>query len=85
MKEIEQILKTEVEKYINNSPYKNDKTIDGLSNRLKYVSENAKEVTENVNRLANEYLEKNPNIDSEKLIEIAKDLVQRFLASPVNG
>ena len=85
MKEIEQILKTEVEKYINNSPYKNDKTIDGLSNRLKYVSENAKEVTENVNRLANEYLEKNPNIDSEKLIEIAKDLVQRFFASPVNG
>lgn len=85
MKEIEQILKTEVEKYIDNSPYKNDKTISGLSNRLKYVSENANEVTENVNRLANEYLEKNPNIDSKELIEIAKNLVQRFLASPVNG
>jgi hypothetical protein len=85
MKEIEQILKTEIEKYINNSPCKNDNTIDGLSNRLKYVSENAKEVTENINKLANEYLEKNPNIDAKELIEIAKNLVQRFLASPVNG
>ena len=85
MKEIEQILKSEVEKYIDNSPYKNDKTISGLSKRLKYVSENANEVTENVNRIANEYLEKNPNIDAKELIEIAKNLVQRFLASPVNG
>ncbi|MCW2117991.1 hypothetical protein [Flavobacterium sp. 7A] len=85
MTDIEQILKSEVEKYIDNSPYKNDKTIGGLSNRLKYVSENVNEVTENVNRLANEYLEKNPNIDAKELIEIAKNLIQRFLASPVNG
>ena len=48
MKEIEQILKTEVEKYINKNPYKNDKTIKGLSNRLKYMSDNAQTAIGNI-------------------------------------
>ena len=85
MKEIEQILKTEVEKYINKNPYKNDKTIKGMSNRLKYMSDNADEVTKKVNLLSNEYLEKYPETNVKELTEIAKNIVQRYLASPVNG
>ena len=45
MKEIEQILTKEVEKYIDKNPYKNDKTIKGLSNRLQYILDNSDEVT----------------------------------------
>ena len=85
MKEIEQILKKEVEKYINKNPYKNDKTISGLSKRLKYMSDNADEVTKKVNELSNAYLEKYPETDVKELTKIAKSILQRFLASPVNG
>lgn len=85
MKEIEQILTAEIEKYINKNPHKNDKTIRGLSNRLKYMKDNADEVTKSINRLSNEYLEKHPETDVKKLTEIAKNTVQRFLTSPVKG
>jgi hypothetical protein len=85
MEEIEQILKTEVEKYINKNPYKNDKTISGLANRLKYIKDNAEEVTKKVNALSNEYLAKYPYTDVKELTDIASNIVQRFLVSPVNG
>lgn len=85
MEEIKQILKTEVEKYINKNPYNNDKTISGLANRLKYMKDNADEVTKKVNALSNEYLAKYPDTDVKELTDIASNIVQRFLASPVNG
>lgn len=85
MKEIEQILTKEVEKYIDKNPYKNDKTIKGLSNRLQYILDNSDEVTKKVNELSNEYLKNNPETDVKELTSIASNILRRFLASPVNG
>ena len=85
MKEIEQILTKEVEKYIDKNPYKNDKTIKGLSNRLQYILDNSNEVTKKVNELSNEYLKNNPETDVKELTSIASNILRRFLASPVNG
>ena len=85
MKEIEQILTKEVEKYIHKNPYKNDKTIKGLSNRLQYILDNSDEVTKKVNELSNEYLKNNPETDVKELTSIASNILRRFLASPVNG
>ena len=85
MKEIEQILTKEVEKYIDKNPYKNDKTIKGLSNRLQYILNNSDEVTKKVNELSNEYLKNNPETDVKELTSIASNIQRRFLASPVNG
>ena len=85
MKEIKQILTKEVEKYIDKNPYKNDKTIKGLSNRLQYILDNSDEVTKKVNELSNEYLKNNPETDVKELTSIASNILRRFLASPVNG
>lgn len=85
MEEIIKILNTEVEKYINRNPYKNDNTISGMANRLKYMYDNSEEVTAKINKLSNEYLKNNPNINKEELTNIAKNIVQRYLASPING
>ena len=85
MKEIEQILTKEVEKYIDKNPYKNDKAIKGLSNRLQYILDNSDEVTKKVNELSNEYLKNNPETDVKELTSIASNILRRFLASPVNG
>lgn len=81
MKEIEQILNAEAEKYIDANPYKNDKTIKGLSNRLKYMRDSVDELTKKVNFLSNEYLKKNPDTDVKELNDIAKNTIERFLGS----
>ena len=78
MKEIEQILTKEVEKYIDKNPYKNDKTIKGLSNRLQYILDNSDEVTKKVNELSNEYLKNNPETDVKELTSIASNILRRF-------
>ena len=85
MKEIEQILTKKKKKYIDKNPYKNDKTIKGLSNRLQYILDNSDEVTKKVNELSNEYLKNNPETDVKELTSIASNILRRFLASPVNG
>ena len=85
MKEIEQILNDEIDKFINQNPYKNDKTIKGLSNRFKYISENTDKVNDKINKLVNEYLQSNPKTDIEKLNNKVKIITKRFFTNNVNG
>ena len=85
MKEIEQILNDEIDKLINQNPYKNDKTIKGLSNRFKYISENTDKVNDKINKLVNEYLQSNPETDIEKLNNKVKIITKRFFTNSVNG
>ena len=85
MKEIEQILNDEIDKFINQNLYKNDKTIKGLSNRFKYISENTDKVNDKINKLVNEYLQSNPETDIEKLNNKVKIITKRFFTNSVNG
>ena len=85
MKEIEKILNDEIDKFINQNPYKNDKTIKGLSNRFKYISENTDKVNDKINKLVNEYLQSNPETDIEKLNNKVKIITKRFFTNSVNG
>jgi hypothetical protein len=85
MKKIEKIINSEVEKFINENPFKNDRTISGMYNRLKYMSDNASLVTNKINELSNEYLRKYPDTNLNELTNIAKNNIQRYLASPVNN
>ena len=84
MKGIEQKLNNEIDKFINENPYKNDKTIKGLSNRLKYISENTDKVNDKINKFVNEYLQSNPETDIEQLKNKVKIITKRFFTISVN-
>ena len=85
MKEIEQILNDEIDKFINQNPYKNDKTIKWLSNRLKYINDNTDKVNNKIKKMVNEYLQSNPETDTEQLKNKAKNITKRFFIDSVNG
>ena len=85
MKEIEKILNDEINKFINENPYKNDKTISGLSNRLKYINDNTDKVNNKIKKMVNEYLQSNPETDTEQLKNKAKNITKRFFIDSVNG
>jgi len=85
MTEIEKILKIEVEKYINENPHKNDNSINGLSESMKYVKNNIPIVTKKVNEISNSYLEKNPNTNIKELTLLAKSYIELFNMSFING
>ena len=85
MKEIEKILNDEINKFINENPYKNDKTIRGLSNRLKYINDNTDKVNNKIKKMVNEYLQSNPETDIEKLNNKVKIITKRFFTNSVNG
>ena len=85
MKEIEKVLNDEINKFINENPYKNDKTIRGLSNRLKYINDNTDKVNNKIKKMVNEYLQSNPETDTEQLKNKAKNITKRFFIDSVNG
>ena len=75
----------EINKFINENPYKNDKTIRGLSNRLKYINDNTDKVNNKIKKMVNEYLQSNPETDTEQLKNKAKNITKRFFIDSVNG
>ena len=84
MKEIEQKLTTEVERLINENPYNNDGTVNGMLKRTEYVRDNAENVRVILNKISNEYVKENPDTDISDLTKMAQSLLDKYLASFAN-
>ena len=84
MKEIKEILTSEVEKFIKENPYNGNGTINGMLKRTEYVRDNIENVRVNLNNISNKYVEDNPDTDIIKLTEIAQGLLNKYLTSFVN-
>ncbi len=84
MKEIEQKLTTEVERLINENPYNGDGTVNGMLKRTEYVRDNLENVRVSLNKISNEYVNKNPDTDINNLTKIAQELLDKYLTSFAN-